>query len=172
MSNNSELYSCRGHLSTDISTIKHQVRLFGTLYGKRCILLPLPGKIHKNFRAERSYPEENNCFFRNITVYARPYPVFSRYHRAYQNRWRPVFFGLCTVFSLLVRRISYIYAFLYLYLIIGIKVIALQIPSDIRSPGKSTKSLISYLGVIIWKTIFSGHCFFAGRTTSTEALGW
>jgi hypothetical protein len=47
MSNNAELYSSGGHLST---TYRHKFftkPLFGTLNGKRRFPLPLPGKMHK-----------------------------------------------------------------------------------------------------------------------------
>ena len=98
MSNNSELYSCRGHLSTDISTIKDQVRLFGTLYGKRRIPLPLPGKIHKNFCVLSWFSTANNCFSRNITVYTRPHTGLFKQHHAYQDRGRPVISGLVNRF--------------------------------------------------------------------------
>ena len=76
MSNNSKLYSCRGHLSTDISTIKEQVQLFGTLYGKHCILLPLPGKIHKKLSCGVIVSGRKYSLFRNITRYTRSYPLF------------------------------------------------------------------------------------------------
>ena len=47
MSNNSELYSCGGHLSTRFPHKIFQIRLFGTLNGKEGFPSPLPGKMHK-----------------------------------------------------------------------------------------------------------------------------
>ena len=159
MSNNSVLYSCRGHLSTDISTIKHQVRLFGTLYGKRCILLPLPGKIHKNFCVLSSFSTANNCFSRNITVYTRTHAGLSRQHHAYPDRGRPVIFGL-------VNRFFSFHTENLLFLYISIPVFDHRYQRDCPADpigfgmsGKLHKIQCPLLGGNYLKTFFSDPCF-------------
>ena len=159
MSNNSELYSCHGRLSTDILTFKQRVRLFGTLYGKCYRVYSLTGKIHKYFCVLSSFLTANNCFSRNITVYIRTHAGLFKQHHAYQDRGRPVIFGL-------VNRFFSFHTENLLFLYISIPVFDHRYQRDCPADpigfgmsGKLHKIQCPLLGGNYLKTFFSDHCF-------------
>lgn len=99
MSNNSELYSSGGHLSTAYLHKILTFLLFGTLYGKRINPSPLPGKMHKeNAHSALSHPSKT---LHNAQPVAVLISILSRFH--------------CRVVPLFAQRALNLYVFAAIY---------------------------------------------------------
>lgn len=112
MSNNSELYSSHGHLSTEYLHNCLTFLLFGTLNGNRRILPTLPGKMHKSFSPAHTPFPGRSCISREITAYGR-----TDFHtlRCPGGALLTLISGLCSWWSGFYPRLQGIRYFIHLY---------------------------------------------------------